>query len=93
MKQYQPVSGYSVRAFCSCNSMPNNSTWLCSNPRKAAPKRRDEVEAAWRWADPILAAWADSGEAPRPYTSGTWGPSAAVALIERDGRTWNEDSE
>jgi len=55
--------------------------------------RRDEVEAAWRWADPILAAWADSGEAPRPYTSGTWGPSAAVALIERDGRTWNEDSE
>jgi glucose-6-phosphate 1-dehydrogenase len=55
--------------------------------------RRDEVEAAWRWADPILAAWAAGGEAPRPYTAGTWGPSAAVALIERDGRTWNEDSE
>ena len=55
--------------------------------------RRDEVEAAWRWADPILAAWAASGEAPRPYTAGTWGPSAAVALIERDGHTWNEDSE
>ncbi|WNL46329.1 glucose-6-phosphate dehydrogenase [Dyella sp. BiH032] len=55
--------------------------------------RRDEVEAAWRWADPILAAWASSGESPRPYTAGTWGPSAAVALIERDGRTWNEDSE
>ena len=55
--------------------------------------RRDEVEAAWRWADPILAAWASSNEGPRPYTSGTWGPSAAVALIERDGRTWNEDSE
>jgi glucose-6-phosphate 1-dehydrogenase len=55
--------------------------------------RRDEVEAAWRWADPILAAWAGSGEAPRPYTSGTWGPSAAVALIERDGRTWDEDYE
>ena len=55
--------------------------------------RRDEVEAAWRWADPILAAWAAGGEAPRPYTSGTWGPSAAVALIERDGRTWDEDFE
>jgi glucose-6-phosphate 1-dehydrogenase len=55
--------------------------------------RRDEVEAAWHWADPILAAWAASGEAPRPYTSGTWGPSAAVALIERDGRTWDEDYE
>ena len=55
--------------------------------------RRDEVEAAWRWADPILAAWAASGESPRPYTAGTWGPSAAVALIERDGRTWDEDHE
>nr|WP_279236625.1 glucose-6-phosphate dehydrogenase [Dyella sp. RRB7] len=54
--------------------------------------RRDEVEAAWRWADPILDAWAASGEQPRPYTAGTWGPSAAVALIERDGRTWNEES-
>ncbi len=55
--------------------------------------RRDEVEAAWHWADPILAAWGASGEAPRPYTAGTWGPSAAVALIERDGRTWDEDNE
>jgi glucose-6-phosphate 1-dehydrogenase len=55
--------------------------------------RRDEVEAAWRWADPILAAWAASGEPPRPYPAGSWGPSAAVALIERDGRTWHEDSE
>ncbi len=55
--------------------------------------RRDEVEAAWRWADPILAAWGAGADAPRPYTAGTWGPSAAVALIERDGRTWNEDSE
>ena len=28
---------------------------------------------------------------PKPYTAGTWGPSAAIALIERDGRTWHED--
>jgi glucose-6-phosphate 1-dehydrogenase len=55
--------------------------------------RRDEVEAAWRWAGPVLAAWAASGELPRPYKAGTWGPSASIALIERDGRTWNEDSE
>jgi len=54
--------------------------------------RRDEVEAAWRWADPILAAWEAGGEPPRPYASGSWGPSAAVALIERDGRTWHEDA-
>jgi len=53
--------------------------------------RRDEVEAAWRWIDPILAAWEGGGELPKPYNAGTWGPSAAVALIERDGRTWHED--
>ncbi|GBD47320.1 glucose-6-phosphate dehydrogenase [Methylopila sp. Yamaguchi] len=53
--------------------------------------RRDEVEAAWRWADPILEAWSRLGHAPSTYTAGTWGPSSAVALIERDGRTWHED--
>jgi glucose-6-phosphate 1-dehydrogenase len=53
--------------------------------------RRDEVDAAWRWIDPILAAWRGKGDAPKAYASGTWGPSASVALIERDGRTWYED--
>ncbi len=53
--------------------------------------RRDEVEAAWRWIDPILAAWESRGDAPRGYTAGTWGPSASVALIERDGHTWHDD--
>lgn len=55
--------------------------------------RRDEVEAAWRFIDPIREAWAHSGEPPRPYTAGTWGPAASIALIERDGRTWNEEFE
>jgi len=53
--------------------------------------RRDEVEAAWRFIDPVREAWAAMREPPRPYASGTWGPNASVALIERDGRTWNED--
>lgn len=53
--------------------------------------RRDEVEAAWHWVDPMLDAWRIMNETPRPYTAGTWGPSAAIALIERDGRTWQED--
>ena len=53
--------------------------------------RRDEVEAAWRFIDPIREAWAQSHEPPRPYAAGTWGPNASVALIERDGRTWNEE--
>jgi glucose-6-phosphate 1-dehydrogenase len=55
--------------------------------------RRDEVEAAWRFIDPIREAWAQSHDSPRPYAAGTWGPAASIALIERDGRTWNEEFE
>ncbi|WP_174803977.1 glucose-6-phosphate dehydrogenase [Martelella limonii] len=52
--------------------------------------RRDEVEAAWRWCDPILKAWESTNQPVHGYTAGTWGPSKAIALIERDGRTWHE---
>jgi glucose-6-phosphate 1-dehydrogenase len=53
--------------------------------------RRDELEQAWKWIDPIREAWDRSSEAPQAYVAGTWGPSGAIALIERDGRTWYED--
>ena len=53
--------------------------------------RRDEVEAAWTWVEPIIAAWDEAREPPRLYPAGSWGPTAAIALIERDGRTWHED--
>ncbi len=53
--------------------------------------RRDEVETAWSWVEPILRAWEDAPEKPRPYAAGSWGPTASIALIERDGRTWHED--
>jgi glucose-6-phosphate 1-dehydrogenase len=53
--------------------------------------RRDEVEAAWRWVEPIIQAWSESADSPRLYPAGSWGPTAAIALIERDGRTWHED--
>jgi len=49
--------------------------------------RRDEVEAAWAWIDPIADAWEDT--APLPYPAGSWGPQAATSLIERDGRSWH----
>jgi glucose-6-phosphate 1-dehydrogenase len=52
--------------------------------------RRDEVTAAWKWIDPILNHWKESPEPPKPYKSGTWGPSQAIAMIEREGRTWYE---
>jgi glucose-6-phosphate 1-dehydrogenase len=53
--------------------------------------RRDEVEAAWAWVEPIIDAWEEARESPRLYPAGSWGPTSAIALIERDGRTWHED--
>jgi glucose-6-phosphate 1-dehydrogenase len=55
--------------------------------------RRDELEAAWKWVDPIREAWDRSSEPPQSYVAGTWGPSGSIALIERDGRTWHEDED
>ena len=55
--------------------------------------RRDEVEAAWSWVDSIIEAWNADGDASKPYQAGTWGPVASVAMITRDGRSWNEFSE
>ena len=52
--------------------------------------RRDEVEAQWRWIDAIRAAWAEAAPEVKPYAAGTWGPNAAIALTERDGRSWND---
>ncbi|MFT3976372.1 MAG: glucose-6-phosphate dehydrogenase [Sphingomonas bacterium] len=53
--------------------------------------RRDEVEAQWTWIDAIRAGWAANGMKPKDYPAGTWGPSAAIALTERDGVTWQDD--
>jgi len=52
--------------------------------------RRDEVEAQWAWIDAIRAQWAAEKLTPRPYAAGSWGPSAAIALAERDGVSWHE---
>ena len=52
--------------------------------------RRDEVEAQWDWVDSIRGLWTEQGLEPKTYTAGSWGPSAAIALAERDGVTWHE---
>jgi len=52
--------------------------------------RRDEVEAQWNWVDAIREQWAKEGLTPRTYNAGSWGPSAAIALAERDGVSWHE---
>ncbi|WFL78148.1 glucose-6-phosphate dehydrogenase [Altererythrobacter arenosus] len=53
--------------------------------------RRDEVEAQWHWIDAIREEWAEEELKPKTYTSGTWGPSAAIALAERDGVSWHDE--
>jgi len=52
--------------------------------------RRDEVETQWAWSDAIRTGWAKANVTPEPYAPGTWGPSAAMALAERDGVSWHE---
>ncbi|MDP7593418.1 MAG: glucose-6-phosphate dehydrogenase [Litorilituus sp.] len=51
---------------------------------------RDEVEAAWTWADSIIDAWQSTNETPKPYAAGSWGPVSSISLIARDDRQWVE---
>lgn len=53
--------------------------------------RRDEVEAAWQWIDPILATWESSAALPEPYPAGSTGPAGAHELLGRSGRAWHEE--
>ena len=50
--------------------------------------RNDELEAAWRFVDPILDYWEGQSSHPDPYPAGTWGPQSARDLLARDGRQW-----
>jgi len=51
--------------------------------------RADMVEEAWRIATPIVDVWASLPVRDFPnYAAGSWGPPAADALIQHDGRSW-----
>jgi len=51
--------------------------------------RRDEVEEAWAFIDPIEKTWAEKNAPPLTlYPSGSWGPEEADELLARDGRAW-----
>ncbi|EAM50446.1 Glucose-6-phosphate dehydrogenase [Crocosphaera watsonii WH 8501] len=52
--------------------------------------RADEVEEAWRVVTPVLSAWngpAEPYSVPQ-YEAGTWEPTEAEFLMNRDGRRW-----
>ena len=52
--------------------------------------RRDEVEEAWAFVDPVEEAWCAKEDAPTlfDYPAGSWGPEEADELLARDGRAW-----
>jgi glucose-6-phosphate 1-dehydrogenase len=50
--------------------------------------RGDEVEAAWEWVDPLIAAWEARNDVPKLYDQGGDGPDDALLLMHRDGRRW-----
>ena len=52
--------------------------------------RGDEVEAAWAWTDPFIAAWEAGQIRPEPYDPGSSGPEEALRLLHRDNRRWRE---
>ena len=52
--------------------------------------RRDEVDAAWSWIEPIVDGWSEHNYGPILYDAGSWGPEASNALLARDGRQWSE---
>lgn len=54
--------------------------------------RRDELEAAWKWVEPILEGWSVLGESPRAYNAGTQGPTLSSALLALDGAYWTEET-
>ncbi len=51
---------------------------------------RDEIEAFWRWCDTLLDSWNKKGLGVKGYSAGSWGPSKAEMLIEKDQRSWHE---
>ena len=56
-------------------------------------QRADMVETGWGVIEPIQEVWnALPGHFPN-YAAGTWGPDAANALIDRDGREWRQIEE
>ncbi|MEM7084365.1 MAG: glucose-6-phosphate dehydrogenase [Pseudomonadota bacterium] len=50
--------------------------------------RRDEVESAWRWIDQIIESWELVQQKPESYLAGSWGPTDAALLLDRDQREW-----
>ncbi|MDR9362833.1 MAG: glucose-6-phosphate dehydrogenase [Microbacteriaceae bacterium] len=49
--------------------------------------RQREVELSWQILDPIVKFWTGAGQ-PESYQPGSWGPTSAHDMLEKDGRVW-----
>jgi glucose-6-phosphate 1-dehydrogenase len=75
----EPTTGYETLLF---DAMTGDQTLF---------HRMDMVEAGWQAVQPILEGWTGDTKSRLPtYPIGSWGPSEADVLIERDGREWRE---
>jgi glucose-6-phosphate 1-dehydrogenase len=73
----QPATGYETLLF---DCMSGDPTLF---------HRADMVEAGWEVVAPILQTIESSpGAMLHEYAAGSWGPAAADALLEREGRSW-----
>ena len=75
----EPTTGYETLLF---DAMIGDQTLF---------HRMDMVEAGWQVVAPILDEWKNDTRSRVPgYEPGSWGPSEADVLIERDGRQWRD---
>jgi len=50
--------------------------------------RSDEVEHAWRVVDPVLKLWATERDFIHTYEAGSWGPTEANRLFDKEDQEW-----
>lgn len=55
--------------------------------------RTDAISASWTLITSVLTGWKNTRSPVYTYPKGSWGPTEAVDLIEKDGRHWFLDEE
>jgi glucose-6-phosphate 1-dehydrogenase len=82
---------YYERAF-GIEELPSAYEWLLLDAMHGDQTlfaRSDWIYEAWSIVDPLIARWEAQPSANLPnYAAGTWGPAAADALLQDDGRDW-----
>lgn len=76
-----------------CNLLSSFKTSMQTQYASASPEayetlRRDGVEAAWQFIQPVLDVWSAAVTERLMYAAGSWGPLEAALMIAADGRAW-----